>query len=347
MESTLKTLFVKQHLDLLGPRTSFGYNDGIELNILKSFQGKVSLFELLVYFKADFLVTPTKYAAPWLGTLMKMPGYVEELERTTSNIIDIGSVDLSDYDLVISHDPIIPDVGTLKSKFPNTIFAYILAEHSSWQMHELGIDYDLFLDHTYSSADNIIRLPQAFNFLFPRVPEKIREMFPPTRESIFLDYRTIGHLITNGSNNVKLDYDQTSNFISSLQFKFPIEPLSKTSLEPYMFNTFNENDSVEYYTKLSRAKYFVTIANRVGQAAFDAASAGALVIGTELSYLHTLLCDSTCLMQGEKISSSQINDLINRIEQEGIYDKLLEIQNSNLSKLTSPAKMLMKGLSLK
>ena len=36
-------------------------------------------------------------------------------------------------------------------------------------------------------------------------------------------------------------------------------------------------DSIEYYSKLTRSKYFITIANRVGQAAFDAASSGALV----------------------------------------------------------------------
>lgn len=347
MESSLRTLFVKQHLDLLGPRTSFRYADGIELNLLKAFQGKVSLFELLVYFKADFLITPTVFAAPWLGTLMKMPGYTQELENTTSNIIDIANVDLSEYDLVISHDPIIPDVARLKAMFPKTIFAYILAEHSSWQMHELGMDYDLFLDHTYNSVDEIVRLPQSLNFVFPRVPEKINEMFPPSRESIFLDYRSIGYFISGGSNNVKLNYEETDRFISSLDFSLPVERLSKTSLEPYMFNTYRENDSVEYYKKLSRAKYFVSIANRVGQAAFDAASAGALVIGTKLSNLHCLLCDDTCLVEGENININQVKDLINKIEEENLYEQLVEVQRVNLVNLTSPAETLKKGLKLK
>lgn len=298
MENNLRTLFVKQHLDLLGPRTSFKFDTGIELELLKAFQGKVSLYELLLFFKADVLVTPTRVAAPWLKTLMDKPGYTQEMESTTSNIIDITEVDLSEYDLVITHDPIILEIEKLKERFPSTVFAYILAEHSSWQMHEFGINYDLFLDHTLNSVDDVVRLPQSINFLFPRVPHKLREMFPYKRESIFIDYRSVGHFISGGNNNVALDYDKAQQYLNTLNFSLPIEPLSKTSLQPYMFNSLKENDSIEYYSKLSRSKYFVTIANRVGQAAFDAASSGALVIGTEKSELHSKLCHQDALMKG-------------------------------------------------
>lgn len=313
MESSIRTLFVKQHLDLLGPRTSFKFNSGIELELLKAFQGKISLFELLLFYKADVLVVPTRVAAPWLKTLMNKPGYTQTMEETTTNIVDIYNVDLSEYDLVITHDPFLTEVKQLKERFPNTIFAYILAEHSSYQMHEIGIDYDLFLDHTLNSVDKISRLPQAINFLFPRVPKQIRNMFPFERKSIFLDYRSIGHLISGGSNNVSLELEDVNSFLSNLKFSLPIEGISKTSLQPYMFNTFNENDSIEYYSKLCRTKYFITIANRVGQAAFDAASSGCLIIGTDKSDLHKMLCHEELLMTGN-ITLEDLYLKINYIE---------------------------------
>jgi hypothetical protein len=313
LENKLKTLFIKQHLDLLGPRQSFGYTPGRELDVLKSFKGKVSLFELLVFFKADFAVTPTKVAAPWLKSLIDKPGYREHMEATTFNVIDVNTIDLSVYDLVITHDSFLKNIKELKTKFPNTVFAYILAEHSSWQIHELGVDYDLFLDHTLNSVDNVVRLPQAVNFLFPRAPEFIRKSFDVNKTSIFFDYRSVGHFVDNGNNNVSLTEDQVDSFLSNLVLPLPIEKLSKTSLYPFMLNTLNENDSEQYYEKLSRSKYFVTIANRVGQAAFDAASAGALVIGTDKSLLHSKLCHPEALMKGS-FTLKDVKATINKFE---------------------------------
>jgi hypothetical protein len=56
----MKILFAKQQLDLVGPRQSFAYADDHELEILRGFQGKVSLWEMLCALKADFLITPIK-----------------------------------------------------------------------------------------------------------------------------------------------------------------------------------------------------------------------------------------------------------------------------------------------
>ena len=331
MENSLRTLFVKQHLDLLGPRTSFKFETEIELELLKAFQGKVSLYELLLFFKSDVLVTPTRIAAPWLKTLMDRPGYIQEMESTTTNIVDITQVDLSEYDLVISHDPIIPEVEKLKERFPSTVFAYILAEHSSWQMHEFGINYDLFLDHTLNSVQDVIRLPQSINFIFPRVPSKLKKMFSSKRETIFIDYRSVGHFMSGGNNNVGLDYNTAQEYLNKLSFILPLEPLSKTSLQPYMFNTLKENDSIQYYSKLGRSKYFVTIANRVGQAAFDAASAGALVIGTDKSDLHSKLCHDEALMKGE-FSVEDVAHKIKQLESNPvIYQKALKHQENFIS----------------
>lgn len=299
MESTLKTLFLKQSLDLLGPRTSFQYEDNIESFLLENFQGKVSLYELLLYFKADFIVIPPKTTSPWLESLKAKPDYVKTMMESTTNVINIEQIDFGKYDIVITHDPILgPWIEDLKKHFPNTLFCYILAEHSSWQMHQMGFAYDIYLDHTLQSGEEVVRLPQALNMLFPRVPKYLRNTFNNKKEKIFLDYRTIGHFITNGNNNVAMTMDQVNNFYNNNQFDLPTQPLSETSLKPFMFGG-NENDGYNYYGKLSESKYFVSIANRVGQAAFDAASIGSLVIGTDKSDLHKRLCHPDALMTGE------------------------------------------------
>lgn len=350
MENNIKTLFVKQHLDQLGPKQSFKYQEGLELNVLKYFQGKTSLWELLVYFKSDFLIVPTKISSPWLNTLLQIPEYSNTLNTITKDIVDPMQFDFSSYDLVITHDPILgPYLKELKAKHPKTIFAYILVEHTSWQMHHYASEYDLYLDHTLNSVDKIVRLPQSINFLFPRIPQKLKQLFPFEKTSIFLDYRSIGYFLSGGKSNVKLTLPQIKDFISTLKTPLPIEPISKISLEPYMFSTEENNDSIEYYSKLIRSKYFITIANRVGQAAFDAASSGALVIGNSNSKLHKKICYDFCLLK-EPFDINSVLDLISKLESNPLlYKTALDHQQRILNSLCVdyPKNIILESLKLK
>ncbi len=350
MENNIKTLFVKQHLDQLGPKQSFKYQEGLELNILKSFQGKTSLWELLVYFKSDFLIIPTLMSSPWLNTLLQIPSYADTLNNTTQGVIDPRQFDFSSYDLVITHDPILgPYLKELKAKYPKTIFAYILVEHTSYMMHQHSVEYDLYLDHTLNSVDKIVRLPQSINFLFPRIPQKLKKLFPIEKTSIFFDYRSIGYFLSGGKSNVKLTLPQINNFLSTLETSLPIEPISEVSLEPYMFSTKENNDSIEYYSKLTRSKYFITIANRVGQAAFDAASSGALVIGNYNSKLHKKICYDFCLLK-EPFNINSILDLISKLESNPLlYKTALDHQKKVLNSLCVdyPKTTILNSLKLK
>ena len=331
MENTLKTLFVKQKLDLLGPRTSFEYSEGVELDLLKLFKGKASLYELIVYFKADYAIVDITLNSPWLNSLKAQPGYIETMTNTTTNVVPHNQIDYGKYDLVITHDPILGAwINTYKKTYPKTLFAYILAEHSSWQMHEFGFDYDLYLDHTCQSGEKIVRLPQSINMLFPRVPDKLRELFNNSKTHIFLDYRSIGHFISGGNNNVALEMSQVDSFFEENKFTLPTIKLSKTSLKPFMFGG-DDDDGVKYYEKLSCSKYFVSIANRVGQAAFDAASVGSLVIGTDKSALHRMICHPDALLSGD----ISIIDLQNKIEyfenNQSNYENALNYQENSLN----------------
>ena len=188
----------------------------------------------------------------------------------------------------------------------------------------LGFEYDLWLDHTLNSVWDVSRLPQSVNYIFPRTPELVQSMFKAEKESIFIDYRSYGYFKSKDSRNVALTFDYINEFNKNLKFdnlEIPIEIISETSLKPYMFTT-NSDDSEVYYQKLSRAKYFVTIANRVGQAACDSASMGCLVIGNNKSKLHNLICHPDCLMGGD-FKIKDVIDLITKIESDSDYYDML------------------------
>lgn len=352
MENNLKVLFVKQAYDNLGPKSSYGWSDDISAEgLLKHFCGKTSLFETLLYYKSDFLIVPTPFGSPWLNTLLQLPQYKEFIESTTKNVLNPTDVNFGDYDVVITHDPILgPWMDELKKKFKNTVFAYIMVEHTSWQMHGEGFKYDLWLDHTMGSTNDMVRIPQAINYMFPRVPEVVQSMFKEDSPSIFIDYRSYGHFISKGKSNVALTGSDITNFnrLNFTKLKLPLETISETSLKPYMFVT-NSADSIDYYKKLNRAKYYVTIANRVGQAAFDAASMGCLVIGNSKSKLHNLICHKDCLMSGD-FTQSDVIKLIDKIESDGnYYNKLITHQNEMLQKwaIDYPMDMLKSAVKLK
>ena len=339
MENDLKILFLKQAHDNLGPKSSYGYNENISaLELLNHFNGKTSLFETLLYYKCDFVIIPTKLVSPWLQTLLQLPNYQKYLEENTESVIEPTHINFDEYDVVITHDPILhPYINDLKDKYKNTVFSYIAVEHSSWQIHQHGFEYDLWLDHTLNSVWDISRLPQAINYIFPRTPELVQSMFNEEKESIFIDYRSYGYFISNGNNNVAITPNQIDEFNKNFNLSFieyadiPIELISETSLKPYMFVT-DANDSIEFYKKMNRAKYFVTIANRVGQSAFDAASMGCLVIGNSQSKIHKLICHSDCLMDGD-FTYKDVLQLIEKIELDSdYYDMLLLNQSKNLQK---------------
>ena len=339
MNNDLKVLYIKQAYDSTGPFQSYGWDDDITpLDMLNEFYGKTYQFETLLYYKCDFIIIPSSVVSPWLRTKLSIDGYKEHIEQNVKVVIDPKQIDYSKYDVVITHDPILhPHIIELKNQYKNTLFTYIIAEHTSWQMHQHGFEYDLWLDHTLNSVWDISRLPQAINYIFPRTPELVQSMFNEEKESIFIDYRSYGYFISNGNNNVAITPNQIDEFNKNFNLSFieyadiPIELISETSLKPYMFAT-NSDDSNEYYKKLNRSKYFVTIANRVGQAACDAASMGCLVIGNSQSKIHKLICHPDCLMDGD-FTYKDVLQLIEKIELDSdYYDMLLLNQSKNLQK---------------
>ena len=66
----MKFLFLKQHMDLVGPRTSYSYNEDLKpQDLLSHFKSKTSMYETLLYYKCDFVILTTRTNSPWLQTL--------------------------------------------------------------------------------------------------------------------------------------------------------------------------------------------------------------------------------------------------------------------------------------
>ena len=349
MENSLKTLYLKQAHDSTGPFQSYTWTDYITpMDMLQQFFGKTYQFETLLYYKCDFIIIPTNQNSPWLQTKISIDGYKKHIDENVRHIIELTKIDYSKYDVVITHDPILHlYIKQLKETYKSTLFCYIMAEHSSWQMHQFGLEYDLWLDHTLNASDDIIRLPQAVNYVFPRVPSLVSSMFNYPKSTVFIDYRSYGHFLF-GIMDVKLTTQQITEFNNELDIELPIESISETSLKPYMFVT-NSDDSIAYYEKLSRAKYFVTIANRVGQASCDAASMGCLVIGSAESKLHNLICHKDCLMSGE-FTHKDVTALIKKLESDNeYYETILKYQTEQLNKwgVEHPQNILKKAWKIK
>jgi hypothetical protein len=353
----IRTLFVKQQHDFSGPWSSYTFEEGIEKEILNTFHSKVSLYEMLLYFKADVAIIPTQINSPWLNRFLSNKEYVDFVNNNV-NGINLFELDLSKYDLIISHDPILyPYLSHIKKQYPNIILAYILAEHTSWQMHQLGLDYDLYLDHTLELANDIVRLPQSINFPFPRVPDTLRNLFNNDKDKIQYDYRSINYFVVNDllkDNNLDKDgysstKEQVETFYNSFNTPLDIIKISDKTFVPFMFDLSNQDECVEYYNNLSKTKYFITIANRVGQAAADAASSGAIVFGNKLSKIHSMLCHPFTLMENN-FNNQDVLDKINQLELDiTLQQDILSYQDNQLKKyfIDRPKNILMKTLQIK
>ena len=124
MESTLKTLYLKQAHDSTGPFQSYAWDDSITaMDMLQQFFGKTYQFETLLYYKCDFIIIPTKQNSPWLQTKLSIDGYKKHIDENVKHVIELTKIDYGKYDVVITHDPILhPYIQQLKETYKSTLF---------------------------------------------------------------------------------------------------------------------------------------------------------------------------------------------------------------------------------
>ncbi|MDQ2688497.1 MAG: hypothetical protein M3Y28_11600, partial [Armatimonadota bacterium] len=99
------------------------------------------------------------------------------------HVVREADVPFSDYDVVISIDPILD-----AAERPGTLMVYYMQEHwdslyrVSLRRPERG--YDLFLAHMMDGPARLRSLPQALSFPYLRSPDTVRSVFsaPPEEE---------------------------------------------------------------------------------------------------------------------------------------------------------------------
>ena len=312
----MKALILKDYRDFNGPNISFNFEQKNFHEILNLFKAKVSQFELLIFFRADFKITDFGYHQDWIKD-SKSKYYSEDF-------ILINKINFDFYDIIITWNPIRADIlENIKLLHPNVLFAFTSSEHKYWKNHINGLGYDLFLDHTQSSlARPNSKYPFDINYIFSRVPEKIRILGEKSSDVIYFDNRTLILLKLNDKKiNIEL---KKHKYLKNFRINLP----DKRAFENWFLSKNNCRDN--YYEKLVDSAYFISVDNRVGQAAFDAASAGSLVIGNKNSKLHNLICNEICLLK--VISLDEVLRVITIIEENNLYSSLFKNQEKKLNK---------------
>ena len=170
---------------------------------------------------------------------------------------------LSPIDLILG-----PWMDELKKKFKNTFCLYNGRTYKVGKCMVRVSNTSLWLDHTMGSTNDIVRIPQQLIICFREFLKLYNQCLKMILHQYSLITEVMGTLYQKGKSNVALTGSDITDFnrLNFTKLKLPLETISETSLKPYMFVT-NSEDSIDYYKKLNRAKYYVTIANRVGQAA--------------------------------------------------------------------------------
>lgn len=367
----MKTLFVKQSLDHHGPWSSFKYAKGKEDKILKLFKTKIYMFETILALEADVAIIPTTdihhKTTPWLQSHLKnIPDYGLCMKQHTHGIIDEGKIDFGKYDLVISNDPCLVMIEELQKVYPNTVFAYILAEHTSFQVQQRNaVHYDLMLDHLLTSTYDVeIQKERSIdhslaeyelggnehlkffydmlevyyrkdsssrniNFILMRDREKIQNLFPcKVKDSIYFDFRSLSRFLGDKVN----DISEVNKVIDKVKEKLPDYEIIHNAghaSKPYLFhNPPVDDEPKEYYESIARSKYFVSIDGRVGQAIGESCSLGCISLGSKISPTHKVALHEKTLFDTIPTSIDEVVDLIVEIESdEELQSKILKHQN--------------------
>jgi len=294
----MKVAFVKQLFDTFGPWSSVRWAQLPHEEFLNLWPGKAVHWELTTLLQADWFVVPQQVHTDYTyDSVLKQPGRATILAKYTRNVTPVRDLPLDDYDLVITHDPIL--------EFPrnsNTLFSYFLIEH--WDRRYRASlrrplrNADLFLAHMMDAPASIRTLPQAVSFPYLRDPQALRAHFAPAEreEAIWADWRTIACLSAGPSGD------------SVSAAEAAVQRLQKTLQMPVAFRSFSPGlyhgedpprwgDAADFLRQLARQKYYLGLGRGggAGQGLADAASLGCICFGEQDKPYHRLLCHPECL----------------------------------------------------
>lgn len=294
----MKVAVIKQLLDTFGPWSSVRWGQLPHEEFLNLWPGKALHWELTTLLQADWFVVPQQIHTDYTyDSVLKRSGNAAIVAKHTQNVTPVNDLPLEDYDLVITHDPIL--------EFPRasgTLFAYFLVEH--WDrryrksLRRPLRNADLFLAHMMDAPTAIQSLPQAVSFPYLRDPQAMRARFVPAEreDAIWADWRTIACLGAGANGN------------GVLAAEAAVQRLQKTLRMPVAFRKFSPGlyhaedpprwgDAADFLRQLARQKYYLGLGRGggAGQGLADAASLGCICFGEQDKAYHRLLCHPECL----------------------------------------------------
>lgn len=294
----MKVAFVKQLLDTFGPWSTVRWGQMSQESFLNLWAGKALHWELTTLLQADWYIVPQQVNTDYTyDSVLKVPGHAAIVAKYTRNLTPVREIPFQDYDLVITHDPIV--------EFPRssrTLFSYFLVEH--WdRRYRLSLrrpmkNADLFLDHMMDSPVAIRRLPQAVSFPYLRDPKSLRAQFAPAEreEAIWADWRTISLLCAGNNGN---GFDAGVAAAQRLQHTLQL-PVAFRSFSMGLYHAEDPprwGDAADYLRRLACQRYYLGLGRGggAGQGLADAASLGCICFGEQDKPYHRLLCHPECL----------------------------------------------------
>lgn len=294
----MKLAFVKQLLDTFGPWSTVRWAQTSHQAFLDLWAGKALHWELTTLLQADWYVVPQQVHTDYTyDSVLKIRGHADIVSKHSRNITPAREIPFDDYDLIITHDPIL--------EFPRgsrTLFSYFLVEH--WdRRYRLSLrrplkNADLFLAHMMDAPAAIRDLPQAVSFPYLRDPRSLRAQFAPAEraEAIWADWRTIS-LLSAGTNGNGFDAAAAAAQRLQNTLQLPIAYRSFSMGLYYAEDPPRWGDAADYLRQLARQKYYLGLGRGggAGQGLADAASLGCICFGEQDKPYHRLLCHPECL----------------------------------------------------
>lgn len=344
----MKTALIKQARDVFGPWAGVLWKDTSPSKIFEVWPSKAVYWELTCILHADWYIIPQAVEGDYVREVLRDPSRASIIEKYVTNVVPLAEIPLTDYDLIITVDPILQP-----PKESRTLFAYYVHEH--WdRLYEASIQrpypaYDLFLDHMTEASD-LRHLPQALSFPYIHDPEFIRSQFPSSKqEAVWADFRTLMTLAVKGLGEGS--GPETAAAGRRLERTLGTEVRCGTTKHTKPWGVQDPpwwGDAALYFAELAECKYYVGVGNiaGAGQGLAEAAALGCLCVGQVDKAYHRLLCHPSCICQDMAEMPAKVRNLIDSSD---LQCEVLAWQDERLIKyfLNDPLKALARAVEMK
>jgi len=310
---------------------------------------KAVYWELTCILKADWYIIPPVVEGDYVREILRHPGHTQLIEKYTTNVLPLERVPFSDYDLVITLDPILkppPDSRTL--------FAYYVQEH--WdRLYRESLrspcpGYELFLDHMMEAPAHTEHLPQALSFPYLHDPHFLRSQFSPSRQELaWADHRLLMTLA--GKRPGEVASAEAAAAKTRLEQVLDIEIRCTTINQTNPWGVYDPphwGEPAEYLRELASCRYYLAVGDMAGagQGLVEAAALGCLCIGQADRAYHRLLCHPTCLCEDLAEMPRRFRALRNNPD---LCRDVLAFQDTNLTEhfLNRPLRALASAIEMK